>query len=304
MLIIQIAGGLGNQMQQYAMYRKLLKAGADKNVKLDTKWFDENKQSGVLAKRKLELSYFTDLPMDICTDEERARFKDRSVAKKIFEKIVPGAASTFSESCMYHPEIYELRDKYIEGYFACQKYYDDIMDELRDLFVFPIHPDTETNLKNMDMMNEMEVRPSVSVHIRRGDYLDPENAALFGNIATDAYYDSAMDYFRALDPDTHFYIFTNDPEYARQRYADTNRYTIVDHNTGKYSLLDIQLMSHCRGNICANSTFSFWGARLNRRKDKIPVRTLVMRNNQPVTPELMHEYWPDWVLVDKDGKVR
>ena len=304
MLIIQVAGGLGNQMQQYAMYRKLKKAGADRNVKLDTGWFDESNQSGVLKRRELELSYFTNLPMDICTDEERAAFKDRNVARKIVEKLIPSTAKIFQESCMYHPEIFELKDKYIEGYFACQKYYDDIMDELRNLFIFPTHPDTEINLRNMDLMNEMELRPSVSVHIRRGDYLDPENAALFGNIATDAYYDSAMDYFKALDPDTHFYIFTNDPEYARQKYSDPGRYTIVDHNTGKYSLLDIQLMSHCKGNICANSTFSFWGARLNRRKDAVFVRTLVMRNNQPVTPELMHEYWPSWVLVDKDGKVR
>ncbi|WP_026509843.1 alpha-1,2-fucosyltransferase [Butyrivibrio sp. LC3010] len=303
MLIIQIAGGLGNQMQQYAMYRKLKRAGADKDIKLDTSWFDSKNQSGVLAKRQLELSYFQNLPLPVCTDEERAYFQDRSVFRKAVEKLIPAASKRFTESCMYHPEIFELKDKYIEGYFACQKYYDDIMDELRELFIFPTHPDQEINIKNMDLMNEMENVTSVSVHIRRGDYLDPENAALFGNIATERYYESAMDYFRALNPDTHFYIFTNDPEYARQKYSDPKRYTIVDHNTGKYSLLDIQLMSHCMGNICANSTFSFWGARLNKRPDRKLVRTLTMRNNQPVTPQLMHEYWPSWVLVDKDGNV-
>ena len=132
----------------------------------------------------------------------------------------------------------------------------------------------------------------------------PENAALFGNIATDEYYDSAMKYFMSKDPDTHFYIFTNDPAYAKDKYSDPGRYTIVEHNTGKYSLLDIQLMSHCRGNICANSTFSFWGARLNRRKDKEMVRTFTMRNNQPCDPDLMHYYWDRWILIDKDGKVR
>ena len=304
MLIIQIAGGLGNQMQQYAMYRKLLRAGADKNIKLDTSWFDKKRQDGVLAKRELELEYFQNLPLPVCTDEERAYFLDRNIVKKVVEKVIPGSSKRFTESCMYHPEIFGLQDKYIEGYFACQKYYNDIMDELRELFIFPTHPDTEINLRNVELMNEMELRPSVSVHIRRGDYLDPENAALFGNIATDEYYEGAMNYFRALNPDTHFYIFTNDPDYARQKYADPKRYTIVDHNTGKYSLLDIQLMSHCMGNICANSTFSFWGARLNKRKDKILVRTLTMRNNQPASPELMHDYWAGWVLMDKDGKVR
>ena len=66
----------------------------------------------------------------------------------------------------------------------------------------------------------------------------------------------------------------------------------------------MQLMSHCRGNICANSTFSFWGARLNKRKDKEMVRTFTMRNNQPCEESTMHYYWQNWILIDKDGKVR
>ena len=302
MLIIRIAGGLGNQMQQYALYRKLLHAGADKDIRLDTSWFDPISQEGVLAKRSLELEYFTNLPIPVCSGEERDIFLKRNAVQKAAARLFPSIDTVFTETKMYHPEIFSLRNRYIEGYFACQKYYDDISDELRRLFVFPMHPDSEIHLRNMELMNEMEERRSVSVHIRRGDYLDPENAALFGNIATDEYYESAMNYFRAKYPGVHFYIFTNDPEYARQRYSDTSVYTVVDHNTGKYSLLDIQLMSHCMGNICANSTFSFWGARLNARKDKEMVRTLIMRNNQPCDPDIMHDYWKDWILIDRDGK--
>lgn len=304
MLIIRIAGGLGNQMQQYALYRKLIRSGADKFVKLDTSWFDEANQNEVLQKRELELRYFTGINIPSCTNEERDLYlKQNKIAKAIY-KLVPNISPRFVESEMYHPEIFELKNKYIEGYFACQKYYDDIMDELQQIFVFPEHPDRELHLKNVELMNEMELRDSVSVHIRRGDYLSPENAALFGNIATDEYYESAMDYFRAKNPDVHFYIFTNDSEYAREKYSDADRYTIIDHNTGKQSLLDMQLMSHCRGNICANSTFSFWGARLNKRKDKEVIRTFTMRNNQPCEESTMHYYWQNWILIDKDGKVR
>ncbi len=304
MLIIRIAGGLGNQMQQYALYRKLLHAGADKLIKLDTSWFNETSQKGVLAKRELELRYFMNLPIPECTDEERDLYLKQNILAKAIYRAFPSLGPRFTESEMYHPEVFELKNKYIEGYFACQKYYDDILPELQNAFVFPEHPDRELHIKNVELMNEMEQRNSVSVHIRRGDYLDPENSALFGNIATDEYYDSAMNYFRAEDPDVHFYIFTNDPGYAREKYSDPGRYTIVEHNTGRQSLLDIQLMSHCRGNICANSTFSFWGARLNRRKDKELVRTFTMRNNQPCEPSSMHYYWNGWILIDKDGKVR
>ncbi|MCR5657660.1 MAG: alpha-1,2-fucosyltransferase [Butyrivibrio sp.] len=304
MIIIRIAGGLGNQMQQYALYRKLLKAGADRDVKLDTSWFSSKNQEGVLAKRELELRLFNGLPIPECTEEERAHFLNRNVFQKVMYRILPEKNNIFTESKMYHPEVFELKDKYIEGYFACQKYYDDICGELQELFVFPKHHDEEMQLKNKDLINKMEAEHSVSVHIRRGDYLDPENAALFGNISTDEYYESAMNYFMEKYEDAHFYIFTNDTEYALERYKDRDRYTVVNNNTGRDSLLDIELMSHCMGNICANSTFSFWGARLNKRKDKEVIRTFTMRNNQPCDPDLMHDFWKGWILIDKDGKVR
>ena len=73
MIIIQIAGGLGNQMQQYALYRKLLSLG--KEVKLDISWFSEEVQKKMLAPREFELPLFKDLPFEVCTDEERDRLE-------------------------------------------------------------------------------------------------------------------------------------------------------------------------------------------------------------------------------------
>ncbi len=305
MIIIQVAGGLGNQMQQYSLYRKLLHLNNDDNskVKLDVSWFQKDTQDKMLAPRDLELNYFAGLPMTFCTPEEKERYTNRSILNKVISRINPSMSTIFMESEMYHPEIFDIKDKYIIGYFANQKYYNELMPELQQLFVFPIHSDPEMHLRNVDIMNEMHQRTSVSVHLRRGDYLSPENNALFGNIATDEYYDSAMNYFNTKDPSTHFYIFTNDVAYAKEKYSDTAKYTIIDWNTGKNSLLDIQLMSHCKGNICANSTFSFWGARLNAREDKEVIRTFTMRNNQPCDPDLMHDYWKGWILIDNKGHI-
>ena len=204
---------------------------------------------------------------------------------------------------MYHEEIFDLDDVYITGYFACQYYYDDVMAELQDLFVFPPHSIPELDQRNAVLASKMEKETSVSVHIRRGDYLSPENVEILGNIASDKYYESAMNYFLKKDANTHFYIFTSDHEYARDHYSDESRYTIIDWNTGKNSLQDLMLMSHCKGNICANSTFSFWGARLNKRPDRELVRTLKMRNNQEALPEVMHKYWKDWILIDENGAI-
>lgn len=308
MLIVQIAGGLGNQMQQYAVYCKLRDMGKD--VKLDLSWFDKSTQKVMLAPRDFELSLFKNVDFEECTDSERDYFLKRNLIEKLAGKSLKKLGirqhenpKVFAESKMYHEELFSLEDKYITGYFACQKYYNDIMDELIGKFEFPAHSDEMLHTRNMTLVDKMEHENSVSVHIRRGDYLDPPNAAILGNIATEEYYKGAMDYFRVKDKYTHFYIFTSDHEYAREHFSDTSMYTIVDWNTGKNSVQDLMLMSHCKGNICANSTFSFWGARLNKRQDKTVIRTYKMRNNQPVQPDIMHDYWKGWILMDEKGSI-
>ncbi|SHI02998.1 Glycosyl transferase family 11 [Butyrivibrio fibrisolvens DSM 3071] len=306
MIIIRVAGGLGNQMQQYAMYRKLKSLGKD--VKLDLSWFDADSQKGLAAPRKCELKYFKDLPMDVCSNDERGKFVNRSFVTKTLNKLIPSTSRIFEESKMYHPEIFDLEDKYLEGFFLCNKYYADIMPQLQKDFVFPLHSDPKKQEINEALMDEMMNKnggESACIHLRRGDYVTQQvNVDLFGNIATDAYYDAAVEYVLSKSPDAHFYIFSNDPEYAEEKYPDRARFTIVTGNEGTDSLLDMQLMSRCKYNICANSTFSFWGARLNARPDKIMIRTYKMRNNQDVVEDLMHDYWQGWVLIDENGIIR
>ncbi|WP_026661719.1 alpha-1,2-fucosyltransferase [Butyrivibrio proteoclasticus] len=308
MVIVKIAGGLGNQMQQYSVYRKLLSMG--KEAKLDLSWFSPKVQEKMLAKRDFELPLFVGIPYEEASKEELDKLLAQSFMEKVKGKIRRKLGkqdsdneNVFLEKEMYHPEIFDFDDKYIDGYFACQKYYGDIMPQLRELFVFPEHSIPELQQRNMVMALKMDKENSVSVHIRRGDYLDPENFKVLGNIATEQYYESAMKYFMDKYPDTHFYIFTSDHEYARENFKDESLYTIIDWNTGRDSVQDLMLMSHCKGNICANSTFSFWGARLNKRTDHEVIRTFTMRNNQHCEPDIMHDYWDGWILMDKDGKI-
>lgn len=308
MVIVKIAGGLGNQMQQYSVYRKLLSMG--KEAKLDLSWFSPKIQEKMLAKRDFELPLFVGIPYEEASKEELDKLLAQSFMEKVKGKIRRKLGkqdsdneNVFLEKEMYHPEIFEFDNKYIDGYFACQKYYGDIMPQLRELFVFPEHSIPELQQRNMILASKMDKENSVSVHIRRGDYLDPENFKVLGNIATEQYYESAMKYFMDKYPDTHFYIFTSDHEYARENFKDESLYTIIDWNTGRDSVQDLMLMSHCKGNICANSTFSFWGARLNKRPDHEVIRTFTMRNNQHCEPDIMHDYWDGWILMDKDGKI-
>lgn len=346
MLIVEVMGGLGNQLQQYALYRKMKSMG--KEVKLDVSWYTQKeRQEGVLAPRHLELSWFENLPMELCTQEEKARLAGgEGLGGKLRRKLAPGTVRHFWETDLYHPEIFSFTEMYLTGFWACEKYYADILPQLRREIVFPSpkklqnylnNPDNNLNCgscpnlqksqnwqncenyttdrenlenipgkelyeKNCRTIMEMKRNLSVSIHVRRGDYLDPENAALFGGICTEAYYEGAIRYVLDRWPEAHFYLFSDDPAYVRERYRG-ERYTVVDWNTGANSLYDIQLMSSCRHNICANSTFSFWGARLNPNPDKIMIRPAKHKNSQGVDPEKLHELWEGWVILDGEGRV-
>ena len=299
MIIIQVAGGLGNQLQQYALYRKFVRLG--KEARLDLSWFlDTAKQEKVLAKRELELTHFDRLIYESCTaDEKAALIGNDNLSGKLRRKLLPFTVHHFEESKMYHPEILNFEDMYLSGYFACEKYYADILYDLREKIQFP----KSDNPLNLMMAEKMQSCESVSVHIRRGDYLDPENRAMFGNICTDAYYAKAMERIREEFPNAHFFLFSDDIRYLKENFAREDC-TIVDINHDQESFYDIWLMSQCKHNICANSTFSFWGARLNSHEDKIMIRPTIHKNSQIFRKEEMEELWPGWSFISPEGKLQ
>lgn len=297
MIVVQVAGGLGNQLQQYALYRKFVRLG--KEARLDISWFSEEVQKNMLAKRELELDYFDRLVYETCSpDEKKALIGPEGLAGKIRRKLLPGSIKWFQESKMYHPELLDMDDMYISGYFACEKYYGDILYDLRQKIQFP----PSTNPENHRLAEEMAECESVSVHVRRGDYLDKENQEMFGNICTEAYYKGALEFVRERCEKPHFYIFSDDLAYVKEKFTG-EEYTIVDINHGKDSFYDMWLMSCCKHNICANSTFSFWGARLNPYEDKIMVRPTIHKNSQTFVKEEMEELWQGWNFVSPDGRV-
>lgn len=297
MVIIQVMGGLGNQLQQYALYRKFVRLGVE--VRLDISWFDKVDKGNGVTERELELDIFDRLIYETCTEEEKtALIGNSGLTGKFRRKFLPGSIRWFHESRMYHPEIFSFENKYLSGYFACEKYYEDILYDLREKIQFPRsnHPE------NYRLAKEMQSGPSVSVHVRRGDYLKQENSQMFGNICTDAYYDKALSVMKSKVPNAHFYLFSDDIAYVKEKYRG-EEYTVVDVNHGADSFYDMWLMSRCRHNICANSTFSFWGARLNDHEDKIMIRPTIHKNSQAFVEEEMKELWRNWWFVSPDGEL-
>lgn len=151
------------------------------------------------------------------------------------------------------------------------------------------------------MIRKMQETESVSVHIRRGDYLDAANRPVFGGICTNDYYRAAIGFLKEKYPQAAFFFFSDDIPYVREHYLEEAS-EIIDWNNGKNSIYDMMLMSSCRHNICANSTFSFWGARLNPYESKVMIRPSIHKNTQICIPEQMKELWAGWTLITPQGK--
>lgn len=296
MIIIRVIGGLGNQLYQYALYEKMKSLG--KNVKLDiTDYMSYALQP---EKRSLELEYFDGLHYDVCTLKERFRFTDDSPAllARARRRLFGTRRNVYVESRDYEPEIFGMEHIYLDGFWNCEKYYEDRISFLQQKIVFPKSPEP----KNRETAAKMLLENSVAVHIRRSDYLDACRAGRYANICTKAYYKASAEYVRERVENPHFYIFSDDVPYARRKFSGKNT-TIVDWNAGSDSIFDMMLMTKCRACICANSTFSMWGARLNSRPDKIMVRPLKHDNTQDFTAAYMKEMWKGWVLADPEGGI-
>ena len=305
MIIIHVVGGLGNQLYCYAMYQKLRSLGRD--VKLDIS--DYLPGAVHREKRDLELLDLLAEAPDIAKPRECTRMKDdsRSFLARVRRKVFGRNSRIYTEQAPYDTAVFELRDAYLEGYYNTEAYYTDILKTLRKDIVFPVsgqEVDTQNALQNRALRGILQDTDSCALHIRRTDYLDPSTNGRYAGICTDAYYEAAMQYVKKLCPSVRFCVFSDDTAFARDYFDGRKDVEVVDMNTGKDSMNDMYLMAGCRYHICANSTFSMWGARLSERAGKCMIRPLYHDRMDQSTPEEIKKLWPDWILIDETGNIR
>lgn len=242
MNIIRVWGGLGNQMFQYALAMAFKKKGVP--VKLDTYWYNRND-----SHNGYELDTIFNASFPIYTHN---RFL-RKVLKLFFKRYRYKGAS-FDSSAL------SQKRKQLIGYWTSYRYFSDVENEIRSAFTFP----PLKKRHNIDYLNKIKNTESVSVHVRRGDYV---NNNRYEGVATTEYYRNAINVLQSEMSHLHFFFFSDDLEWCRNEFSQFNA-TFVSGNSGSSSFRDLQLMSSCRHNIIANSTFSWWAAWLNCNPDK------------------------------------
>lgn len=277
MIIIRLAGGLGNQMFQYAFYLKLCSLGYDVR-------FDDvngyNQPEETVRRRKIQLCVFgIDYPAALPEDITRLRDADMHFFSRIRRKLFGRHSLEIrDEDYVFDPSFLQRENAYYTGYFQSEHYFSGLRERVADTFCFPGNMQGMTDAIGKTAACMLQEN-SAAVHLRFGDYID--KADVYGEICTKEYYRAAMELLcRSTEGIVHFYIFSNDYEQAEKflkeirgssgeqtdaaavlSHAD---YTLISGRDEEHGYLDLYLMSHCRNFILANSSFSWWGAWIGR----------------------------------------
>lgn len=298
MIIIRMTGGLGNQMFQYALYLKLCSMGRE--VK-----FDDITEYELDNARPVMLWAFG-LTYPRADQEEINKITDGflKLSHRIRRKLFGRKSLEYQEkNCNYDPQVLQRDPAYLTGYFQSEKYFMDVEEQVRRAFTFSEGiwkgQDEEIRRKMQNFLGQIQGCESVSVHVRRGDYLEKEE--IYGGICTVAYYKSAIEYMQRERMESSFFLFSNDPEWVREwvnaNYRGDNRFVIIEGTQEETGYLDLFLMSRCKNHIIANSSFSWWGAWLDENPRKRVIAPAKWANNQ----EFVDIYWEGMIKITAEG---
>lgn len=263
MIIVRLSGGLGNQMFQYALGRALaLQHKTD--FKLDLSTYDTSRKE-----RKYMLDAF-DIKTGTASSWER-----------LFKHKVKESNFTFS------PEVMNIPSGLFLGNWQSEKYFAEFADQIRQDF----------KLKKPTGNLFADGTVPVSIHIRRGDYATDARTKSKHGVLPISYYEQAMkmltDKVEGGGKKPHFYVFSDDIGWAKENLKPSSPTTPITYVSGNglSEAAELIRMSMCDHHIIANSSYSWWGAWLNPKKDKVVIAPKEWFQTIADTKDLLPEGW-------------
>lgn len=239
MEVIFFVGGLGNQMFQYAYGR--CKEIRKTHVVFDISSYHCENTDTIHTPRNFQLLNFN--------LQTKSKFVNKHTE-----------ISTFflkAYKCIMH----QNKDRY----FQDEDFFISIRNELKKEFVLK----KGYGIEAKKMQNHIVSCSSISIHIRRGDYVTNQAASIFHGICDVEYYLRAIDHIRAHVVNPKFFVFSDDITWAQQHFIG-NEYVFVS-RPGIEDVEELLLMSECQHHIIANSTFSWWGAWLTENANTLTI---------------------------------
>ena len=287
MNIVRITSGLGNQMFQYAFHRAL-KANWPE-TKIDVSEFRHRRHHN-----GYELEQVFDIAPDHASGAECDSLADVSkdllseFRRRILHVQLNCTGTLIRESelgARFHPEILTMRNGYFQGFWQTERYFLPVARSLRTAFTFRQPMDAG----NIRIAEEIGSCDAVSIHVRRGDYVKKRRLETIGSVCSPRYYRDAIEQIRARVAQPRFFVFSDDPAWVRENLKVDDALH-VDINAGGASFRDMQLMSLCKHNIIANSSFSWWGAWLNANPGRLVLAPDVWIRGASM-PDVVPEGW-------------
>lgn len=294
MIVARISGGLGNQLFQYALGRRLsLERG--EALTLDLSDFE------AYTLRSFALDHLTLKPVRAREQDVRTltdgtpRFPENIIPRRWIpralrrERMANLLHYRELEDSRFDPHILAVPSPvYLHGYWQSERYFDSIPEVIRTDFQVR----APLTGRNREVAQGIAASESVSLHVRRGDYVsDPRTLASLG-LCSLGYYAAAVSLLVERLARPRFFVFSDDPTWAAANLELPGRPTFVDHNDAGTDYEDLRLMSLCRHHVIANSSFSWWGAWLNPSPEKIVVAPRQWRADAPqACPDICPPRW-------------
>ena len=268
MVVVEMKGGLGNQLFQYGLSRELAYLG--RKVLIDNSMYASSRE-----KRKFMLTRFPKIHFQVVdpfvAERMRGYSYDRSLIKRIYYHFSKkNTIYPETKSLVFDDKVLQVDDCYISGYWQSYKYFDNISQQLRDELEFPkevqnVVDNYSNRIKEMILNNN-----SVSIHLRLTDYIGQEYNEL-GSICDRSYYRAALQMIKERISHPVYFIFSDDISSAKgicEGLFEQNKHVFVE-NRMKDDLMDLYFMSLCKGHVLANSTFSFWAGWLSGKESLV-----------------------------------
>jgi hypothetical protein len=285
MIIIKLIGGLGNQMFQYALGRHLaIKNGTVLKFDISDLINSSNDNSEITI-RNYELNNFN-IEEKIASKEELVLFKDkRPKILRILEKLKPynWRSKIYEKGLNFDQRILNIKgDKYLAGYWQSELYF----NEIRDFLLNEFSP-KKTNLDNIGVIaDKIKSKTSISLHVRRGDYVKAYSNHY--HVQDQTYYSEALQIIKQAYSNCNLFVFSDDIQWCKDNLNFEELTYYVEPNQ---SFEDIYLMSLCSHNIIANSSFSWWGAWLNKNPEKICIAPKKWFKNKNKKNNIIPKNW-------------
>ncbi len=281
MIYVKLMGGLGNQMFQYA-FGKAFSLKHKIPFAADLSFYEETHPLSEVTPREFEIDVFN-IHFDSIVKKEPYLFFEHSLLKRVERKLkanhfLDEVGFDFQENLLsFHDDVV------FKGYFQTEKYFFDIRNVLLQDFT-PRSSLTSLSLSYIEEAHNVE---SVSIHIRRGDYV----TSSYHHSCDLLYYSKAIHLIAQKKSNLKLYIFSDDIAWVKNELQFDFPCVYVEHNVGKKSFEDLMIMKACKHNIIANSSFSWWGAWLGEQQDKIVVAPLGWFKKGISSKDLVPERW-------------